>query len=57
MFPLRLVLVQGSVRIVRRLAFPVWGYFGFAKIAPSAPCVSLFDPSPGHNLPGYYDRC
>jgi len=53
----RLVLFQGSVRVVRRLAFPAWGYFGYAKIAPSAPCGSLFDPSPRHNLHDYYDLC
>jgi len=53
----RLVLFQGSVRLGRRLAFPVWGYCGFAEIMPPAPCGSLFGPSPGLNLPGYYDRC
>ena len=53
----RLVLFQGSVRIVRRLTFPIWGYCGCAEIAPSAPCVSLFDPSPRHNLRDYYDLC
>ena len=53
----RVVLVQGSVRVVRRLAFPVWGCYGYAEIAPSAPCVSLFDPSPRHNRHDYYDRC